>query len=266
MSTAGTGEAENIQQSKDEKREGAETSPTLTVKEKNVGLTQGTNPTSTLSQMSNVSDVDSTNLSKSSVTGDDLPYCIPHERQVIAVSASKNPAAFFNLARRFLVSDEYCDLSALEGAIVSAVDAAHLLERSKLAKIVRVQTSYVAVEPRRKNTSVNVPTESSISASVPSAVSFYEAQSSSNTQTLPSNLHHTGNYHHPSLATSNAQHTLEQAPENNPKYVKKGIQVRRARIVITVKRTEEYKTWLEENEADTASETTGDHVDICALP
>mmetsp|Transcript_12435 Transcript_12435/g.23330 ORF Transcript_12435/g.23330 Transcript_12435/m.23330 type:complete len:138 (+) Transcript_12435:415-828(+) len=137
MSTAGTGEAENIQQSKDEKREGAETSPTLTVKEKNVGLTQGTNPTSTLSQMSNVSDVDSTNLSKSSVTGDDLPYCIPHERQVIAVSASKNPAAFFNLARRFLVSDEYCDLSALEGAIVSAVDAAHLLERSKLAKIVR---------------------------------------------------------------------------------------------------------------------------------
>lgn len=59
------------------------------------------------------------------------------ERQVIAVSASKNPAAFFNLARRFLMTDEYCDLSALEGAIVSAVDAAHLLERSKLATIVR---------------------------------------------------------------------------------------------------------------------------------
>ncbi len=61
----------------------------------------------------------------------------PTERQVIAVSASKNPAAFFNLARRFLVTDEFCDLSALEGAIVSAVDAAHLLERSKLANIVR---------------------------------------------------------------------------------------------------------------------------------
>lgn len=65
-------------------------------------------------------------------TTDTLP-----ERQVIAVSASKNPAAFFNLARRFLVTDEFCDLSALEGAIVSAVDAAHLLERSKLANIVR---------------------------------------------------------------------------------------------------------------------------------
>ena len=52
-------------------------------------------------------------------------------RQVIAVSASKGPAAFFNLARKFLVTDEMCDLSALEGAIVSAVDAAHLLERSQ---------------------------------------------------------------------------------------------------------------------------------------
>ncbi len=58
-------------------------------------------------------------------------------RQVIAVSASKGPAAFFNLARKFLATDEMCDLSALEGAIVSAVDAAHLLERSQLASIVR---------------------------------------------------------------------------------------------------------------------------------
>jgi len=58
-------------------------------------------------------------------------------RHVIAVSASKGPAAFFNLARKFLATDEMCDLSALEGAIVSAVDAAHLLERSKLATIER---------------------------------------------------------------------------------------------------------------------------------
>jgi len=58
-------------------------------------------------------------------------------RQVIAVSVSKGPSAFFNLARKFLVTDEECDLSALEGAIVSAVDAAHLLERSKIATIVQ---------------------------------------------------------------------------------------------------------------------------------
>ena len=60
-------------------------------------------------------------------------------RQVIAVSVSKGPSAFFNLARKFLVSDEVCDLSALEGAIVSAVDAAHLLERSKIASIIRYE-------------------------------------------------------------------------------------------------------------------------------
>ena len=60
-----------------------------------------------------------------------------HPRQVIAVSVSKGPSAFFNLARKFLVTDEECDLSALEGAIVSAVDAAHLLERSKIATISR---------------------------------------------------------------------------------------------------------------------------------
>jgi hypothetical protein len=69
-------------------------------------------------------------------TGDSHQTSIS-SRQVIAVSASKGPAAFFNLARKFLITDEVVDLSALEGAIVSAVDAAHLLERSKLASIAR---------------------------------------------------------------------------------------------------------------------------------
>jgi hypothetical protein len=70
-------------------------------------------------------------------SGATSPPSLNRPRQVIAVSASKGPAAFFNLARKFLVTDEMCDLSALEGAIVSAVDAAHLLERSQLATIVR---------------------------------------------------------------------------------------------------------------------------------
>lgn len=66
-------------------------------------------------------------------------------RQTIAVGVSKGPSAFFNLARKFLVTDETCDLSALEGAIVSAIDAAHLLERSKIATIIRyVVTSFIA--------------------------------------------------------------------------------------------------------------------------
>jgi hypothetical protein len=77
---------------------------------------------------------DESSLPASAATGASLEST---PRQVIAVSASKGPAAFFNLARKFLVTDEMCDLSALEGAIVSAVDAAHLLERSQLATIVR---------------------------------------------------------------------------------------------------------------------------------
>jgi len=75
---------------------------------------------------------------ESSAQGGDEDTSPPEQpRQVIAVSVSKGPSAFFNLARKFLVTDEECDLSALEGAIVSAVDAAHLLERSKIATIVQ---------------------------------------------------------------------------------------------------------------------------------
>lgn len=88
-------------------------------------------PDATTSSLHSESESDPKNDSNSYIDA------MAEERQVIAVSASKNPAAFFNLARRFLMTDEYCDLSALEGAIVSAVDAAHLLERSKLATIVR---------------------------------------------------------------------------------------------------------------------------------
>lgn len=145
-------------------------------------------------------------------------------RQVIAVSASRGPAAFFNLARKFLVTDEMCDLSALEGAIVSAVDAAHLLERSKLATIVRVQTSYVTVEPKRRKQQQTAqedprqrgePGASSVAALPPTGevASDQPAQGSSSRQ-----------------RSSGA-----------------GRELRRARIVITVKRTQDYERWLEEN-------------------
>lgn len=138
-------------------------------------------------------------------------------RQVIAVSASRGPAAFFNLARKFLVTDEMCDLSALEGAIVSAVDAAHLLERSKLATIVRVQTSYVTVEPKRRKQQSGSEdprqrAEQEVSSSMGEAASDQAAQGSSRQKGSPG-----------------------------------GRELRRARIVITVKRTEDYERWLEEN-------------------
>lgn len=168
-------------------------------------------------------------------------------RQVIAVSASKGPTAFFNLARKFLVTDEMCDLSALEGAIVSAVDAAHLLERSKLATIVRcvdvfcarrdsfsrtclyfvpnpfscsfdrVQTSYVTVEPKRKKLTPGTPPLQPILSRDGVATSVQSGDSPS---------------------VSSQQGTARPAG---------GRELRRARIVITVQRTESYKQWLEDN-------------------
>lgn len=141
-------------------------------------------------------------------------------RQVIAVSASKGPAAFFNLARKFLVTDELCDLSALEGAIVSAADAAHLLERSKLATIVRVQTSYVTVEPKRRRQDPSPQ---------PSSTSTPLAQQHETTTT----------------AAAASKTTADPSPpQGRPS---SGRELRRARIVITVKRTQSYKQWLEDN-------------------
>lgn len=179
-------------------------------------------------------------------------------RQVIAVSASKGPAAFFNLARKFLVTDEMCDLSALEGAIVSAVDAAHLLERSKLATIVRVHTSYVVVEPKRKK-----------HQDVDTLPSFTEGQQS--IQGEPSSGHSEGRQaqgvsmanvdeadtaklqHAPPIARGQGTTPIPADTQGDfPRTKKqqgraKGSPLRRARIIITVKRTPEYKQWLDEN-------------------
>lgn len=173
-------------------------------------------------------------------------------RQVIAVSASKKPAVFFNLARKFLATDDECDLSALEGAILTAVDAAHLLERSKIAKIVRIQTSYVSVEPKRRK---NAPT---MKKSGTSQFNQESAQSSVSSAILPavvsqtsasiSSLHST-----PVNAivlqggvTSKTQDNSARQRKNVASGRAKGVPLRRARIVITVRRTEDYKKWLEE--------------------
>mmetsp|Transcript_26291 Transcript_26291/g.64095 ORF Transcript_26291/g.64095 Transcript_26291/m.64095 type:complete len:290 (+) Transcript_26291:360-1229(+) len=165
-------------------------------------------------------------------------------RQVIAVSASKGPAAFFNLARKFLVTDEMCDLSALEGAIVSAVDAAHLLERSQLATIVRVHTSYVTVEPKRKKQVIQMQSSQEENlkpvsdASIPAEV----------TTTEPSTLDK-GSPSQPSGSQTQAKNPPPQQPQTQgaQRNTPGGRELRRARIVITVKRTESYKQWLLEN-------------------
>jgi len=174
-------------------------------------------------------------------------------RQVIAVSASKGPAAFFNLARKFLVTDEMCDLSALEGAIVSAVDAAHLLERSQLATIVRVHTSYVTVEPKRKKHVIQTHTlnEENLKSApdipkVSDTLTAHPAEIGASEETAgptqaPSSEDAAG--------PTQAKDTAPQQPQiqSSQRNTSGGRELRRARIVITVKRTESYKQWLLEN-------------------
>mmetsp|Transcript_20709 Transcript_20709/g.29524 ORF Transcript_20709/g.29524 Transcript_20709/m.29524 type:complete len:263 (-) Transcript_20709:607-1395(-) len=156
---------------------------------------------------------------------------------VIAVSASKSHAAFFNLARKFLATNEICDLSALEGAIVSAVEAANLLERSKLATIARIQTSYVPVEPKKKRAEspqvVNLSSGTIGSRKLEAAVTPQGETSVISTEHLP-------------LAVAKAADS--SGTSGSPSRVhSSGREMRRARIVITLKRTPEYSQWLIEN-------------------
>mmetsp|Transcript_7401 Transcript_7401/g.16397 ORF Transcript_7401/g.16397 Transcript_7401/m.16397 type:complete len:274 (-) Transcript_7401:78-899(-) len=173
-------------------------------------------------------------------------------RQVIAVSVSKGPSAFFNLARKFLVTDESCDLSALEGAIVSAVDAAHLLERSKIATITRIQTSYVSVEPKKRQDHRpsspvrSVITEHTTASSTPTATEISQGQSSrieslevvKEQQEGPAQRDRSA-----SVAATEVSHATSSPGKSKGS---SGV-LRRARIVITVQRTSDYTNWLKEN-------------------
>eukprot|EP00816_Leptocylindrus_hargravesii_P011054 CAMPEP_0196822066 /NCGR_PEP_ID=MMETSP1362-20130617/82035_1 /TAXON_ID=163516 /ORGANISM="Leptocylindrus danicus, Strain CCMP1856" /LENGTH=306 /DNA_ID=CAMNT_0042201513 /DNA_START=114 /DNA_END=1031 /DNA_ORIENTATION=- len=172
-------------------------------------------------------------VAAASTEGQDIQPQIP----VIAVSASKTPTVFFNLARRFLVNEEVLELSALEGAIVSAVDAAHLLERSRLANIVRVETSYVVVEPRRKK--LKPQQDQTEGGGMAGAAS----QSAAMSQPLPVGAATmaaggTGAMYVAGTAMALAGATAEPKVKQEQ---------RRARIIITVRRTEEYRQWLIEN-------------------
>jgi len=204
---------------------------------------------------------------ESSVTsGDDPP------RQVIAVSANKNPTAFFQLARKFLMTNEMCDLSALEGAIVSAVDAAHLLERSQLASIVRIRTSYVNVEPKRRRqvSQKRQQQQQCEMSTVATNVTATEehvppvedgASSSDHPESISLNTRHAV-----SLSTAVADPNKSSVPNARQGGPSRGSsggrELRRARILVTVKRTKSYKRWLDENplhrQAIIADEDIGD--------
>lgn len=193
--------------------------------------------------------IDATITRTESEHGRDEGTSLPaRPRQVIAVSVSKGPSAFFNLARKFLVTDEECDLSALEGAIVSAVDAAHLLERSKIAAIVKIETSYVTVEPKKRREyrpSRGASEEASGSPLIEtgqasSATRTHERQPQEIDSSLPAAARPLReNQPGPPIDTSTAASSGKGKSSSGT--------LRRARIVITVKRTDSYKKWLAEN-------------------
>lgn len=210
-----------------------------------------------------------------------------------------------------------CDLSALEGAIVSAVDAAHLLERSKLAKIVRIQTSYVAVGPKRKkvvqgqtpvsqsdnitnvdkHVNVLLPEEdtrtlmsqhshpaNSLTTSQPAAsttpsstISYPSREDSLMTESIPAEVQGPGAARMSSpgprtTATTSRPHSKKPQHSRQGQSLTSGAahkELRRARIVITVKRTNDYKKWLDDNPLQdmiTAGEDFNEATDTIDLP
>jgi len=191
-------------------------------------------------------------------TGDSHQTSIS-SRQVIAVSASKGPAAFFNLARKFLITDDVVDLSALEGAIVSAVDAAHLLERSKLASIVRIHTSYVAVDPKRKRQESMseepsppldpqaLPSYPQGGAAAAHAVSSSSVQQDTVIYTSPPRTNDEASAAASPIPASSSDPKAQQRRRKEHYHRTKGSPLKRARIIITVQRSPEYKQWLDEN-------------------
>jgi len=188
-----------------------------------------------------------------------------HPRQVIAVSVAKGPAAFFNLARKFLVTDEECDLSALEGAIVSAVDAAHLLERSKIATIIQIQTSYPTVEPKKRReqgpTSSISEEASGTQHTETGATSATTGTSTRQPQAIGSSLAVAAGPG-PSSIDQPGSSTIDSSTSASPVKPKSSVgTMRRARIVITVRRTAAYKKWLEDNPIqDTHTGQDEDHI------
>lgn len=206
----------------------------------------------TQSEQSHFSHHDIPSIDESIMEGVTTQTETESQRPMIAVSTLKGPAVFFNLARKFLVTYETCDLSALEGAIVAAIDAAHLLQRSKLATIIRIQTAYVAVEPRRRKQS----SEESSTASTPAttgevsqdvrkmpAVSITPS-TTTHTDRKTSSVSSQGSRRIQSMA-SHQQHQKQSRRSKGKGPASKPVrELLRARITITVKRTEEYGKWL----------------------
>ena len=63
----------------------------------------------------------------------------------IFVARERSPSTYFNIVKRKLLQDNEITLTALEGAIVVAVDAANMLSKENIANIVSISTGSVEV-------------------------------------------------------------------------------------------------------------------------
>ncbi len=71
------------------------------------------------------------------------------EIRFVPVSVSKTARAYFNICRKALETHRRVELSALEAAVVIAVDASFLLTRAKMGTIERVNSAFVQVPSHR---------------------------------------------------------------------------------------------------------------------
>ena len=107
-------------------------------------------------------------------------------------------------------------------------------------KSCRIHTSYVAVEPRRRRQN---PEEGG-SETAPAAAASPPIDSMAGYQKA-----HPISPSADSDAAVAEQHAHQQQQQQPPPRSSRGAPLRRARMIITVKRTEEYKQWLHDNPA-----------------
>ena len=112
--------------------------------------------------------------------------------------------------------------------------------------IYRVQTSYVSVEPKRRR---QVPSH---------ATSHQPIEGMASIPQQPQPFQH--QYIHSDVAFSPAATSVEQSTLDT-RASPAGRELRRARIVITVKRTSSYKQWLDDNPLQAAITGDGDDDD-----
>lgn len=123
----------------------------------------------------------------------------------------------------------------------------------------RIHTSYVAVDPKRKrresiSEAPSPPLDSQASPSYPQdeaaaahAVSPSSVQQDTVIYTSPPRTNDEESAAADSTPSSNKDSKAQQRRRKEHYHRAKGVPLKRARIIITVKRSPEYKQWLDEN-------------------